>query len=576
MKWLRYTTIPIGIFVLVLSLIAPKVQASNSNYTFNLITDGTSVEKDGSITNNGNFNSSVQIPIINNSIITNSYIGIITYYNNGSYIGHTADNLVTVSWWATSNSQGGLNSVFLGHHTQGVQNIPNNATHFAITNIDINAGSTYGTVLTRTQLQNTLVSYNNPTPTTTDINNITWLENTKVDIANGTVTTNSAYRSTELIDVSSYTNLKLRDNQISATYTWTWLSVYDSNYNYVGIVHSSNASSQDNLWSTATFLQSSHRVDPNVVFDLTNYDYIRINQYVNNTDTDLWPNIDPTMAIAYGNDISIDTNIGLYTITFNDHLNQQIAQYTVVENANLYNLKSNVEANLTPREGFYFSGWDPDLNVATANATLTAQWEELIYYTVTFLDYDDTFIASGTVLRGEQATLPPTPLREHYVFSHWEPPVADVQGNITTYAQYDPATYQVTWRDQQGNTLKIETVLYSGLATAPEYTPSEGFVVNGWLDNDLPLPQIPLESPIQIDGNKIFVVSLTTAPPINPNLPPDDYSPISDLFGGVIGSSIGAIMTLGTITLFGIQLSALIYLFISATLLFKIAKAVRG
>ena len=552
MKWLKYSTLPIGIFMLVLSLIAPKVQASTTQYNYSF-QDNTYYGTANQASSLTAINTTTPITIQYSSIIlsSNDYNLIFFYDNNG--------NELTTLDYRNSSTPSTL-----------IITVPQNSVTFTLVN---DLRSQYSNRPLLADFKNIVISYNSPAPTTTDINNITWLENTKVDIANGTVTTNSAYRTTELIDVSTYINLKLSDNQASGTYTWTWLSVYDSNYNYVGVVHPSNASSQDLLWQSATFLQSSLRSNPNVVLDLTNYDYIRINQYVNNTDTDLWPNISPTFAVTYGNDISINTNIGLYTITFNDHLNQQVAQYTVVENANLSSLKSNTEANLPPREGYVFNGWDPDLNVATANATLTAQWQELIYYEVTFLDYDNSFIASVLVQQGQQATLPPTPLREHYVFSHWEPPVADVQGNITTVAQYNPATYQVTWRDQQGNTLKIETVQYSGVATAPNYTPSEGLVVNGWLDNDLPLPQVPLQSPIQIDSNKIFVVSLATAPesPI-----PSDYSPITDLLGGVMGASVGAIMTLGTINLFGIYLYQLIFLFIGTTLTLWILKAVRG
>jgi hypothetical protein len=124
----------------------------------------------------------------------------------------------------------------------------------------------------------------------------------------------------------------------------------------------------------------------------------------------------------------------------------------------------------------------------------------------------------------------------------------------------------VTWRDPSFSTLKIEYVIESGLATAPTYDPGSGLVLVGWT----PDPTQP------ISENTTFIAVVQNAPTPPGPTEPENYSPIADLFGGVIGASIGAIMTLGTIELYGITLNSLIFLFVSMSLGLWILKAIRG
>jgi hypothetical protein len=126
-------------------------------------------------------------------------------------------------------------------------------------------------------------------------------------------------------------------------------------------------------------------------------------------------------------------------------------------------------------------------------------------------------------------------------------------------------TYTVTWRDPSFNTLKIEYVAENGIAIPPTYDPGSGLILTGWT----PDPTQP------ITANTQFIATVTTAPTPPPTIP-TNYSPIADLFGGVIGASIGAIMTLGTIELYGITLNSLIFLFVSMSLGLWILKAIRG
>ena len=282
-----------------------------------------------------------------------------------------------------------------------------------------------------------------------------------------------------------------------------------------------------------------------------------------------------------------------------------------------------------PKEGHTIVGWSVDLNAqATQNQNVTPVYQALPSYEVTFLDWDNSLIGTVTVTQGQTATPPFIPTRTGYTFTSWLPPVANVQGNITTVAQYTPITYlvtwtnlgveikatqlehdtvilseapfitrenhvligwrinptetlvtsgqlvtmpldliavweeiptyTVTWRDPSFNTLKIEYVQESGLATPPNYNPGSGFILTGWS----PDPTQP------ITANTIFIAQVSTAPtqPTQPTLPGTvNATGLTDLFTGVFGAIVGSLMIIGTIDLFGLQLSSLFWLFFAGT-----------
>ena len=116
--------------------------------------------------------------------------------------------------------------------------------------------------------------------------------------------------------------------------------------------------------------------------------------------------------------------------------------------------------NATPtRDGYVFAGWNPEVaEKVTANVTYTAQWkedknhngiadEDEEKYIVTYTDgvdgeevfadqvYDN--LLSGTATPAFNGT----PTRDGYVFTGWEPEVADtVTGNATYVAQWKART----------------------------------------------------------------------------------------------------------------------------------------
>jgi len=65
------------------------------------------------------------------------------------------------------------------------------------------------------------------------------------------------------------------------------------------------------------------------------------------------------------------------------------------------------------------------------------EFEELKnVYTVTFVDYDGTVLATATVEAGSSATPPTNPIRTGYTFTGWRPNYTNIYADVTCIAQY--------------------------------------------------------------------------------------------------------------------------------------------
>ena len=121
-----------------------------------------------------------------------------------------------------------------------------------------------------------------------------------------------------------------------------------------------------------------------------------------------------------------------------------------------------------------------------SNLTVTAQYEKnVVYYTVTFLDWDGTTLKTEQVEQGKSATAPADPVREGYTFIGWNKDFSNVQSNLTVTAQYEknvpePIYYTVTFQDWNGTVLKTEQVEQGKSATAPATPVREGYTFTGW------------------------------------------------------------------------------------------------
>lgn len=134
----------------------------------------------------------------------------------------------------------------------------------------------------------------------------------------------------------------------------------------------------------------------------------------------------------------------VYTITFINWDGSELLKLTDVEEGT-----KPVYTGPTPTRPededytYTFIGWLPSIVAATSDATYTATFEatakeepSVTYYTVRFLDWDDSLLKKQSVEKGKDATPPDDPVREGYEFTGWSADYTNIQSDMNIYAQY--------------------------------------------------------------------------------------------------------------------------------------------
>ena len=106
--------------------------------------------------------------------------------------------------------------------------------------------------------------------------------------------------------------------------------------------------------------------------------------------------------------------------------------------------------------------------------------DDIIYYTVRFVDWDETVLKKQTVEKGKNATAPDDPVRIGYKFTGWDKDYTNVHSDLTIMAQYAIKTFMVRFIDWNDRVLKEETVEYGKSATAPSAPTRDGYTFKGW------------------------------------------------------------------------------------------------
>ena len=128
-----------------------------------------------------------------------------------------------------------------------------------------------------------------------------------------------------------------------------------------------------------------------------------------------------------------------------------------------------------------FDRWDADYSVITGDLTLRPIYIAAAEYTVTFLDENGATLKTETVIHGHAAEAPVAPLRENTIFKAWDTDFSSVKGDLTVTAIYrDKETYTVTFKDYTGVLLGTASVKETGTAQAPVTPSREGYTFAGW------------------------------------------------------------------------------------------------
>jgi|GEM_PF-2889296 len=137
--------------------------------------------------------------------------------------------------------------------------------------------------------------------------------------------------------------------------------------------------------------------------------------------------------------------------------------------------------------GYTFIGWDRDnFDCVKYTMTRTAVYEEsqIVYHTVTFVDWDGTVLSVQQVEDGADAVAPERPSRADYSFIGWDVDYTNVTEDLVVTALYEPNQHYDTVGDADGNgVLSFSDVaaLYNMILSGGGLTAEQEYVcdVNG-------------------------------------------------------------------------------------------------
>lgn len=188
------------------------------------------------------------------------------------------------------------------------------------------------------------------------------------------------------------------------------------------------------------------------------------------------------VKITYLQLFQVEGTPGNYTVEFKDWDGTSLKTETVEPG------KSATAPSDPHREGYTFAGWDKDFSNVQSNLIVTAVYEIItVRYTVTFLDWDDTVLKTESVPAGGNATAPPNPTRDGYTFSGWNKSFQNIQSDITVKALYKAVAgyFTVTFLDWDETVLKAQSVEQGSNATPPLPPFREGYAFDHWSDSFL-------------------------------------------------------------------------------------------
>ncbi len=150
---------------------------------------------------------------------------------------------------------------------------------------------------------------------------------------------------------------------------------------------------------------------------------------------------------------------------------------------------------------YTFIGWSPEISPATSNQVYVAQFSETEIidpvYTITWKNYDGIILGVDEVAKGKmpiyagRTPVKPSTETHEYFFTGWFPEVVPATADQVYTAQFDESeivvlTYTITWKNDDGTTLKVdqvkqnETPIYSGITPTKLSTEFYEYTFIGW------------------------------------------------------------------------------------------------
>ncbi|NCD17998.1 MAG: cell wall-binding protein, partial [Actinobacteria bacterium] len=133
------------------------------------------------------------------------------------------------------------------------------------------------------------------------------------------------------------------------------------------------------------------------------------------------------------------------------------------------------------QEGKVFSGWDKSVLNIKEDTVITATYD-LVVYTVTFEDYDTSFIAEYKVESGDASPEPAEPTRTGYTFTDWDVDFSNITEDLTVTAQYTINQYTLTYNVNRGTSVSAQEYDYNE-ALSLGSTTRVGYDFGGWYAN---------------------------------------------------------------------------------------------
>ncbi|WP_133063253.1 GLUG motif-containing protein, partial [Sedimentisphaera salicampi] len=173
------------------------------------------------------------------------------------------------------------------------------------------------------------------------------------------------------------------------------------------------------------------------------------------------------------------------TVTFNSGENGSISSGDAEQSVPY---AGDAEApEITPSEGYEFTGWSGAFDTVTEDISITAQYE-LKSYAVTFAAGGNGTITSGNdvqdVDHGLAAEEPTVQPAEGYNFIGWDKAFDNITSELTVTAQYEIKTYTVTFVSGDNGTITsgndVQEVDHGLAAEEPTVQPAEGYNFIGW------------------------------------------------------------------------------------------------